>query len=234
MIFNSNTTKLGTATNFAFDENYSTSYGSALALVESAQTEYAMFRAMLDVDAYETQLKYENGYVAESQITALAEASASAIWDKIVKFFTNLGKNIKSLFTSFINKITAIFMDNKKLVKKYGEAVKAKKDIDSNLKVKWIKCDEKKIFDAGSDVEDILYDLEDPDAIANKYAEGKEDRQKCFGRKVSVKDVPKAYNKYVTGKEEPEAEDRNIKMIEKAGGHVVACFVFADSNTEEV
>ena len=27
---------------------------------------------------------------------------------------------------------------------------------------------------------------------------------------------------------------RNIKMIEKAGGHVVACFVFADSNTEEV
>lgn len=27
---------------------------------------------------------------------------------------------------------------------------------------------------------------------------------------------------------------RNIKMIEKAGGHVVACFVFADSNTKEV
>ena len=27
---------------------------------------------------------------------------------------------------------------------------------------------------------------------------------------------------------------RNIKMIQKAGGHVVACFVFADSNTEEV
>lgn len=26
---------------------------------------------------------------------------------------------------------------------------------------------------------------------------------------------------------------RNIKMIEKAGGHVVACFVFADSNTKE-
>ena len=27
---------------------------------------------------------------------------------------------------------------------------------------------------------------------------------------------------------------RNIKMIQKAGGHVVACFVFADSNTKEV
>jgi orotate phosphoribosyltransferase-like protein len=27
---------------------------------------------------------------------------------------------------------------------------------------------------------------------------------------------------------------RNIKMVEKAGGHVVACFVFADSNTKEV
>ena len=42
MIFNSNTTSLGTD-HYAMAEGYDCSYGCALALIESARNEYKMF-----------------------------------------------------------------------------------------------------------------------------------------------------------------------------------------------
>ena len=77
MIFNSNTTSLGTD-HYAMAEGYDCSYGCALALVESARNEYKMFRAMLDIDARELQIQRESGgYVAESQVMILTESAIS-------------------------------------------------------------------------------------------------------------------------------------------------------------
>ena len=117
MIFDANTTGLGTGVGMA--EGYDCSYGCALALVESARNDYQMFRAMLDIDAREMQIQRESaGYVAEGQITALAEGAFSGIWEKIKEFFKKLAEKVKAIWHTFIAKMNTLFMDVKKLVKK--------------------------------------------------------------------------------------------------------------------
>ena len=72
MIFSSNTTQLGDfSSKFAVDANYTASYGSALALVESAKTDYQMFRAMLNADAVEMGLKKNGGYLKGLAVAGL-------------------------------------------------------------------------------------------------------------------------------------------------------------------
>ena len=95
MIFNSNTTSLGSSIPMA--EGYDCSCGVAQALIESARNDYQMFRAMLDIDARELQIKRESsGVMRESQITVLKEATLSGIWEKIKELFSKLVAKIKA------------------------------------------------------------------------------------------------------------------------------------------
>lgn len=138
MIFNNNTTSLGSI-DIPMAEGYDCSYGCALALVESARNDYAMFRAMLDADARELAIKNEStGYVAESQISALHEAAVSGIWTKIKQLIQKLVAKIKSIFHSFAAKINSLFMKDKELIKKYRTEVLSKSNINK-LEVKWRK-----------------------------------------------------------------------------------------------
>ena len=140
MIFNSNTTSLGTD-HYAMAEGYDCSYGCALALVESARNEYKMFRAMLDIDARELQIQREsNGYVAESQIMVLTESTVSGIWNKIKELFKKLAEKLKAIFHTFMSKINGLYMKDKQLVKKYSKELNRKTNL-GNLEVKWIKFD---------------------------------------------------------------------------------------------
>lgn len=140
MIFNSNTTSLGTD-HYAMAEGYDCSYGCALALVESARNDYKMFRAMLDIDARELQIQRESsGYVAESQIMSLNESAVSGIWNKIKELFKKLAEKIKAIFHTFMSKINSLYMSDKQLVKKYSKELNRKSNI-GNLEVKWIKFD---------------------------------------------------------------------------------------------
>ena len=138
MIFNNNTTSLGSI-NIPMAEGYDCSYGCALALVESARNDYAMFRAMLDADARELAIKNEStGYVAESQVSALHEAATGGILNKIKQLIQKLVAKIKAIFHSFAAKINTLFMKDKDLIKKYRTEVLSKKNIDK-LEVKWRK-----------------------------------------------------------------------------------------------
>ena len=138
MIFNNNTTSLGSI-NIPMAEGYDCSYGCALALVESARNDYAMFRAMLDADARELAIKNEStGYVAESQVSALHEAAISGIWNKIKQLFAKLVAKIKSIFHSFMARLNGLFMDTKKMIKKYQNEVLRKTNL-GNMKVKYRK-----------------------------------------------------------------------------------------------
>lgn len=138
MIFNSNTTSLGTD-HIAMAEGYDCSYGCALALVESARNDYKMFRAMLDIDARELQIQRESsGYVAESQIMSLNESAISGIWQKIKELFKKLAEKLKAIWHTFASKINGLYMSDKQLVKKYSKELYRKTHI-GNLEVKWIK-----------------------------------------------------------------------------------------------
>lgn len=140
MIFNSNTTSLGTD-HYAMAEGYDCSYGCALALIESARNEYKMFRAMLDIDARELQIQRESsGYVAESQVMVLTESAISGIWNKIKELFKKLAEKIKAIFHTFMSKINGLYMSDKKLVSKYSKELYRKSNL-GNLEVKWIKFD---------------------------------------------------------------------------------------------
>ena len=142
MIFNSNTTSLGTD-HYAMAEGYDCSYGCALALVESARNEYKMFRAMLDIDARELQIQRESsGYVAESQIMVLTESTVSGIWNKIKELFKKLAEKLKAIFHTFMSKINGLYMKDKELVKKYSKELYRKSNI-GNLEVKWINYTDK-------------------------------------------------------------------------------------------
>lgn len=142
MIFNSNTTSLGTD-HYAMAEGYDCSYGCALALVESARNEYKMFRAMLDIDARELQIQRESsGYVAESQVMVLTESAISGIWNKIKELFKKLAEKLKAIFHTFMSKINGLYMKDKELVKKYSKELYRKSNI-GKLEVKWINYNDK-------------------------------------------------------------------------------------------
>lgn len=171
MIFNNNTTSLGSI-NIPMAEGYDCSCGCALALVESARNDYAMFRAMLDADARELAIKNEStGYVAESQISALHEAAVSGIWNKIKQLFAKLVAKIKSIFHSLMARLNGLFMDTKKMIKKYQNEVLRKTNL-GNMKIKYRKS---KI-----DITDIALGLANRkatlDAMNQEWNEDKETR----------------------------------------------------------
>ena len=107
MIFDANRTSLGSSIPMA--EGYDGTVGVAQALIESARNDYAMFRAMLDADARELSLR-KSGYVAESEILALQEATGGSIWKKIADLFKKLIAKIKSIFANFLAKFRGLYM----------------------------------------------------------------------------------------------------------------------------
>ena len=234
MIFSSNTTQLGDfSSKFAVDANYTASYGSALALVESAKTDYQMFRAMLNADAVEMGLKKNGGYLAESQIVSLQEATIKEIWNKIVEAFKKFGEKIKSLFTSFITKLSSLFMNDAKLAKKYkAELTRKSKSIDANVSVKWItpKKDAGEIIETCSKhVAEILISCDEPDDLISNYKSDAEQRKDYFMRLPGgkFKDFDSVYNKEFLGAEKPEAAEHKIGDV---GGIVKICSVMETSN----
>lgn len=137
MIFNNNGTSL--SSNIPMAEGYDGTIGAAWALVESARNDYAMFRGMLDIDAREYNITQEStGYVAESQIATLHEAAIGGIWSKIKQIIEKFIAKIKAIIHKFVAKFSSLTMSGKQLVKKYGNEVLRKSNIDK-LEVKWRK-----------------------------------------------------------------------------------------------
>lgn len=135
MIFDANRTSLGSSIPMA--EGYDGTVGVAQALIESARNDYAMFRAMLDADARELSLR-KSGYVAESEILALQEATSGSIWNKIAELFNKLIAKIKGIFANFLAKFRGLYMKDKQLVKTYGDQIIRKSNI-GKMEIKWRK-----------------------------------------------------------------------------------------------
>lgn len=137
MIFNTNTTSMLGTVDIPMDEAYANSYGAALALVESTNNDYNMFRALLNIDAHEISISESaSGYVLESELTALHEAAIGGIFNKIKELIKKFIAKVKAIFANFYARIKALFAKDKELLKKYSTAVRRKSGIN-NMKVKW-------------------------------------------------------------------------------------------------
>lgn len=177
MIFNNNTTSL--VDNVVMAEGYDGSCGAALALIESARNDFAMFRAMLDVDARELQIQRESvGYVTEGEITALAESAASGIWNKIKELFKKLAEKIKAIFHTFISKIDSLNKSDKQMVRKYGKEINRKTNI-GNLEVKWVKYTSNY---SGTVLDDIT--TYNTDAVNQNWKEQADERELFYAPSV--------------------------------------------------
>lgn len=137
MIFNTNTTSMLGTVDIPMDEAYANSYGAALALVESANNDYNMFRALLNIDAHEISISESaSGYVLESELAALHEAAIGGIFNKIKELIKKFIAKIKAIFANFYARIRALFAKDKQLLKDYATKVRRKTGIN-NMKVKW-------------------------------------------------------------------------------------------------
>ena len=140
MIFDNDYTSLnGGASAIPMAEGYNCSYGAALALVESARNDFAMFNAMMGIEARSSAIMREfTSVVQEGEIQALAESAVGGIWKKIKELFTKLIAKIKAILHNFMSKINGLVMSNKNLAKKYEKELLRKTNI-GNLEVKWRK-----------------------------------------------------------------------------------------------
>lgn len=140
MFYDNDYTSLnGGAVNIPMAEGYDCSYGAALALVESARNDLAMFNAMLNVEAAEHRiLKESTGYVQEGELQALQEASVSGLWNKIKELFSKLIAKIKAIFHTFLSKVDSLFKTDKQMVKKYRTEINRKSNL-GKMEVKWRK-----------------------------------------------------------------------------------------------
>ena len=142
MIFNNNMTALG-ASNIPMAEGYDCSYGTALALVETARNDYAVFKAMVQADYNELAICREStGVVREGEISALHEAVGGGIFKKIAEFFKKLIAKIKSIFATLIAKLRSLTMKDAEYVKKYEKELVNKSNL-GKLEVKWRKVVDK-------------------------------------------------------------------------------------------
>ena len=185
MIFNSNTTLLG-ASNIPMAEGYDSSCGAALALVESARNDYAMFNAMLEADWNELRIRKEStGVVQEGEILTLQEAVGGGIFKKIADLFKKLIAKVKSIAHNLVARLNGLYMKDKELVKKYEKELYRKSNL-GNLEVKWRKVKKSPIdaFDAT--------DLKDPGSVtelAKDWKEEVDDRYEVYaGRELSELD----------------------------------------------
>lgn len=155
MIFNTNSTSLGNYST-PMAEGYNGACGAdlALVLIENARNDYAMFEAMLNVDAQELAIKKnESGYVAEGAIRSLQESSSGGILSKLKELIKKFIAKIKAIFHNFVARISSLFVKDKDFIKKYKSEL-LYKSVD-NLEVKWRKLKESykdllKAYDEGN------------------------------------------------------------------------------------
>lgn len=142
------------------NESYVGAIGAYQMMAESSMNEHAIFEHVLGCDFVEAQANH--GYVSESTLEAVNEASGKGIFSKVIAFFKKLGEKIKGIIQNMINKISAMFIkDGKQLVKKFEETIRKKMNndtYDNNFKYKWCKPQGDTTIVA-SDIEDIIFSV---------------------------------------------------------------------------
>lgn len=173
MIFNINTTSLND--NIPLVEGYDPSTGFATLLIENAQNDLAMFKTMLEIDAREIAMRrHSNGSINEAELSALHEAAAKGILEKIAEMLEAFASKIKSIFEKFVTKVMTIAASDNGLVKKFKKVVleKEKNNVLSDVAIKWrkLESDWTPFVYKDNNVEDFI-DIKNYDEDDNKIFE---------------------------------------------------------------
>lgn len=128
----------------AANESYVGAIGAYQMMEESSINQNAIFNHVLGCDFVEAQA--DHGFVSESTLEAVNEASESGIFGKVIAFFQKLIEKIKGIINNMIKKIQAMFTkDGKKLVNKFKKQVQQKinnGEFNDQFKYKWNKFNE--------------------------------------------------------------------------------------------
>ena len=224
MIFDNNSTMLGAA-DIPMAEGYDFQTGTARALIESAQNDYAMFKAMLAVDSRECQIRQESaGYVTEGELMSLSEAAAGGIWSKIVALFKKLIAKIKSIFSNFIARLTGLVAKDKTLVKKYKKQILAKGSAIDNMEVKFSYVNKDPLT---TEVSITAGKIED---IAKKWNSDRDKMVEAFLGKDDINDWKEDYHKSFFKYQEPD----KLSKFDLNGASLVHYLETYDSRSKKI
>ena len=102
----------------AADESYQGAAGAYQMIEDGEINSYTIFESVIGRDFAEAGNMH--GFVNESDISAINEASASGIWEAVVNFVQKIWAKIKGILESIKTKIQGTFIkDGKALIKKY-------------------------------------------------------------------------------------------------------------------
>lgn len=145
----------------AANESYVGAIGAYQMMEESSMNQNAIFNHVLGCDFVEAQA--DHGFVSESTLEAVNEASESGIFGKVVAFFQKLIEKIKGIINNMIKKIEAMFTkDGKKLVNKFKKDVQQKMnngEFTDSFKYKWNKFNESKTPDKTATLDSEFFDV---------------------------------------------------------------------------
>lgn len=146
----------------AANESYVGAIGAYQMMEESSMNQNAIFNHVLGCDFVEAQA--DHGFVSESTLEAVNEASEGGIFAKVVAFFQKLVEKIKGIINNMIKKIEAMFTkDGKKLVNKFKKDVQQKMnngEFTDSFKYKWNKFNESMTPDKTATLNNDFFEVE--------------------------------------------------------------------------
>ena len=236
MIFNSNSTKLGNTINYPVNEKYDGTLGCAIALVESARNDFAMFKAAL---AHDMQEFNHSTSMNESAVIALNEATGDGFWRKIVDLLKKLGEKIKSIFYNVMAKLNGFFLKDKQLIKKYRTDI-LKKTYIGNLEVKWREVKNSPLEKIGSYIDSINDNtpekiLEDTqfESVQNVWKDESDERINHY-----IQQIDACKNSDVDSVEDDLTdyffEDEEVTEIKDIKGGIVGIMNYLDGATTNI
>lgn len=145
----------------AANESYVGAIGAYQMMEESSMNQNAIFNHVLGCDFVEAQA--DHGFVSESTLEAVNEASEGGIFAKVVAFFQKLVEKIKGIINNMIKKIEAMFTkDGKKLVNKFKKDVQQKMnngEFTDSFKYKWSKFNDSKTPDKTATLDSKFFEV---------------------------------------------------------------------------
>ena len=174
MIFDSNQTNLGNYEGtIPMAEGYDCEIGVAVALIESAKNDLAIFKSMLECDAME--LAESKGFVQEAEVKATIKEAGKKAWERISGLLEKLVAKVKSIYNSLTIQLEKVLSTDKAFVKKYEKDVRAK-DL-SKMEGKFAAIKDSPTF--GNSADDLTK-VKGLTEIGSKYSEKKDDMVKAF------------------------------------------------------
>lgn len=123
------------------NESYSGTADLYKVMEETSINTHSIFNHIIGCDFAEASTKH--GYMNESNLEAINEASLKGILGKVIEFFKKIGEKIKGIIKNAIAKLDGLFKkDTKQLFKKYEKTVQKKMNTgvyDDKFTYKWSK-----------------------------------------------------------------------------------------------